>query len=41
MAVEKSAPPLPFDKCRDDEVEQAQKRIHEMRLQYNMIGNSK
>jgi len=41
VAVENSAPPLPFDKCRDDEVEQAKIRVHEMRLQYNMIGSSK
>jgi hypothetical protein len=41
VAVVKSPSPSPFDNGRDDEVEQAKIRVHEMRLQYNMIGNSK
>ena len=41
VAVVKSPSPSPFDNGRDDEVEQAKNRVHEMRLQYNMIGSSK
>ena len=41
VAVENSTSPSPIDKGRDEEVEQAKKRVHDMRLQYNMIGSSK
>jgi hypothetical protein len=41
VAVKNSTSPSPIDRGRDDEVEQAKNRVHEMRLQYHMIASSK